>query len=190
MFHVELSDWLSRPRAEALRWFRVVIAGPPNAGKSTLFNALVEDDAAIITPLAGTTRDILMRPVSLGGVPFQFLDTAGLRDDGADVVESIGIERAREVMARADLSSGWGRRVKGRRARGKSNPVSMRPFAWPRPTLAIVCPARRGVSMPCAKTDRHGAHGHAQAGAGRTEYPSAWLAVRGSIRIGCDPPQW
>ncbi|WJS99055.1 tRNA uridine-5-carboxymethylaminomethyl(34) synthesis GTPase MnmE [Novosphingobium humi] len=104
MFHVELSEWLSRPRAEALReGFRVVIAGPPNAGKSTLFNALVEDDAAIITPLAGTTRDILMRPVALGGVPFQFLDTAGLRDDGADVVESIGIERAREVMARADL---------------------------------------------------------------------------------------
>lgn len=104
VFHVELSDWLSRPRAEALReGFRVVIAGPPNAGKSTLFNALVEDDAAIITPLAGTTRDILMRPVALGGVPFQFLDTAGLRDDGADVVESIGIERAREVMARADL---------------------------------------------------------------------------------------
>lgn len=104
MFHVELCEWLSRPRAEALReGFRVVIAGPPNAGKSTLFNALVEDDAAIITPLAGTTRDILMRPVALGGVPFQFLDTAGLRDDGADVVESIGIERAREVMARADL---------------------------------------------------------------------------------------
>lgn len=104
MFHVELSEWLSRPRAEALReGYRVVIAGPPNAGKSTLFNALVEDDAAIITPLAGTTRDILMRPVALGGVPFQFLDTAGLRDDGADVVESIGIERAREVMARADL---------------------------------------------------------------------------------------
>lgn len=104
MFHVELCEWLSRPRAEALReGYRVVIAGPPNAGKSTLFNALVEDDAAIITPLAGTTRDILMRPVALGGVPFQFLDTAGLREDGADLVESIGIERAREVMARADL---------------------------------------------------------------------------------------
>jgi tRNA modification GTPase len=83
--------------------FRVVIAGPPNAGKSTLFNALVESDAAIITPLAGTTRDILMRPVALSGVPFQFLDTAGLRDDGADVVEEIGIERARAAMLAADL---------------------------------------------------------------------------------------
>ncbi|RVU05019.1 tRNA uridine-5-carboxymethylaminomethyl(34) synthesis GTPase MnmE [Novosphingobium umbonatum] len=104
VFHVELSTWLARPRAEALReGFKVVIAGPPNAGKSTLFNALVESDAAIITPIAGTTRDILMRPVALGGVPFQFLDTAGLRDEGADVVEAMGIERAKAVMAEADL---------------------------------------------------------------------------------------
>jgi tRNA modification GTPase len=104
VFHVELSAWLVRPRAEALReGFKVVIAGPPNAGKSTLFNALVESDAAIITPIAGTTRDILMRPVALGGVPFQFLDTAGLRDEGADVVEAMGIERAKAVMAEADL---------------------------------------------------------------------------------------
>ena len=104
VFHVELSGWLARPRAEALReGFKVVIAGPPNAGKSTLFNALVESDAAIITPIAGTTRDILMRPVALGGVPFQFLDTAGLRGEGADVVEAIGIERARDAMAGADL---------------------------------------------------------------------------------------
>lgn len=104
VFHVELCGWLARPRAEALReGFKVVIAGPPNAGKSTLFNALVESDAAIITPIAGTTRDILMRPVALGGVPFQFLDTAGLRGEGADVVEAIGIERARGAMAGADL---------------------------------------------------------------------------------------
>ncbi|NBC37969.1 tRNA uridine-5-carboxymethylaminomethyl(34) synthesis GTPase MnmE [Novosphingobium sp. FSY-8] len=104
MFHVELSDWLAAPRAEALReGFKVVIAGPPNAGKSTLFNALVEEDAAITAPIAGTTRDVLMRPVALGGVPFQFLDTAGLRDEGADVVEAIGIERAQAALAQADL---------------------------------------------------------------------------------------
>jgi len=104
MFHVELVGWLARPRAEALKeGFKVVIAGPPNAGKSTLFNALVESEAAIITPIAGTTRDVLERPVALGGVPFLFLDTAGLRVDAADVVEEIGIERARAAMARADL---------------------------------------------------------------------------------------
>lgn len=104
MFHVELCRWLDRPRAEALQeGFRVVIAGPPNAGKSSLFNALVEEDAAIITPLAGTTRDVLMRPVAIGGVPFRFLDTAGLREECADQVESIGMDRARAEMARADL---------------------------------------------------------------------------------------
>ena len=114
LFHVELSHWLSRPRAEALReGFKVVIAGPPNAGKSTLFNALVETDAAIITPIAGTTRDILMRPVALGGVPFQFLDTAGLREDGADPVEAIGIARAQSAMAQADLVLWLGPEGKG-----------------------------------------------------------------------------
>ena len=104
MFHVELSRWLERPRAEALReGFRVVIAGPPNAGKSTLFNALVESEAAITAPIPGTTRDVLMRPVAISGVPFQFLDTAGLREDSGDAIEVIGIERARQALAAADL---------------------------------------------------------------------------------------
>ena len=100
----ELTDWLSRPRAEALRdGYRVVIAGPPNAGKSTLFNALVEDDAAITAPMAGTTRDVLTRPVALAGIPFVFVDTAGLRDDASDAIEVIGVERARGAAAGADL---------------------------------------------------------------------------------------
>lgn len=100
----ELSEWLSRPRAEALReGFRVVLAGPPNAGKSTLFNALVEDEAAITAPLAGTTRDVLTRAVAIAGVPFLFADTAGLRDGTDDVIEAIGIDRARSELDRADL---------------------------------------------------------------------------------------
>lgn len=100
----EISLWLSRPRAETLReGFRVVIAGPPNLGKSTLFNALVESDAAITTPIAGTTRDVLTRPVSLEGIPFLFADTAGLHDAVGDEVEAIGIERALEALDRADL---------------------------------------------------------------------------------------
>jgi tRNA modification GTPase len=93
-----------------------------------------------------------MRPVSLGGVPFQFLDTAGLRDDGADVVESIGIERAREVMARADLSSGWGRRVKGRRARGKSNPYRCgRSHGQDRPSPSSVRQDGAGCRCPAPR---------------------------------------
>lgn len=100
----ELSTWLDRPRAEALReGFRVVLAGPPNAGKSTLFNALVESEAAITAPVPGTTRDVLIHPIALGGVPFRFVDTAGLRDATDDMIEAIGVERARGALADADL---------------------------------------------------------------------------------------
>ncbi len=100
----EIAGWLARPRAEALReGFKVVIAGPPNAGKSTLFNALVESDAAITAPLAGTTRDVLTHPVALAGVPFRFVDTAGLRESAGDTIEAIGIERAYLALEGADL---------------------------------------------------------------------------------------
>ncbi len=100
----ELATWLARPRAEALReGYKVVIAGPPNAGKSTLFNALVESDAAITAPLAGTTRDVLTHPVALAGVPFRFVDTAGLREGAGDTIEAIGIERAYLALEGADL---------------------------------------------------------------------------------------
>lgn len=99
----EVADWLDRPRAERLReGFRVVLAGPPNAGKSTLFNALIEEDAAIATPIPGTTRDVLERSVAIAGVPFTFVDTAGLRDESDDPIEAIGIERARAQALGAD----------------------------------------------------------------------------------------
>jgi len=100
----DLGQWLDRPRAEPLReGFRVVLAGPPNAGKSTLFNALVESEAAIISAEPGTTRDVLVAGVALGGVPFSFVDTAGLRDEGAGEIEAIGIARALAEAERADL---------------------------------------------------------------------------------------
>ena len=99
----EITDCLARPRAEVLKeGFRVVLAGPPNSGKSTLFNVLVESDAAITAAVAGTTRDVLTRPVAIGGIPFLFVDTAGLRDT-VDEVEAIGVERARSQLERADL---------------------------------------------------------------------------------------
>lgn len=99
----ELATWLARPRAEMLReGFRVVLAGPPNAGKSTLFNALVEAEVAITSPHAGTTRDVITRPVAIEGVPFLLLDTAGLRDDAADEIERIGVSRAMVELDRAD----------------------------------------------------------------------------------------
>lgn len=95
---------LDAPHAETLReGFRVALAGPPNAGKSTLFNALVESEAAITAEVAGTTRDILTRSVALGGIPFTFVDMAGLRDESGDQIEAIGISRAHEEIAKADL---------------------------------------------------------------------------------------
>ena len=100
----DIAAALAAPHAETLReGFRVVLAGPPNAGKSTLFNALVESEAAITAASAGTTRDVLVRPVALGGVPFSFVDTAGLREDAAEEVEAIGIARAEAELDRADL---------------------------------------------------------------------------------------
>lgn len=94
---------LARPHAERLRdGVRVAIAGPPNAGKSTLLNALVGRDAAIVSDIAGTTRDRIEVPAAIGGIAFLFTDTAGLRPT-EDVVEAIGIDRARQAMTAADI---------------------------------------------------------------------------------------
>lgn len=100
----QMAQWLARPPVERLReGVRVVLAGPPNSGKSSLFNALVRDAAAIVSPVAGTTRDAIERPVALGGVPLVLVDTAGLRDDSGDAIERIGIERAGAQLERADI---------------------------------------------------------------------------------------
>jgi tRNA modification GTPase len=90
-------------RGERLREGLVVaIAGPPNAGKSTLFNRLARREAAIVSPYAGTTRDIIEVHLDLDGYPVTLLDTAGIRDS-AEPVEQEGVRRARERAAGADL---------------------------------------------------------------------------------------
>lgn len=99
----ELRDALGAPHAEALReGYRVALAGPPNSGKSTLFNRLLDEEAAIVSPAAGTTRDVLVRNFALDGVPFTLVDMAGLREQGADAIEAVGIGRARDELERAD----------------------------------------------------------------------------------------
>jgi tRNA modification GTPase len=81
---------------------RAVLVGRPNAGKSSLLNALLQVDRAIVTPVAGTTRDTLEETANLGGVPVVLIDTAGITDTD-DPVERIGVERSRRALDAADL---------------------------------------------------------------------------------------
>ena len=99
----ELAGWLDRPRAEPLReGIRVVIAGPPNAGKSSLLNVIAGQERAIVTDVPGTTRDHIDVPLALSGVPIRLTDTAGLRESG-ELVEQIGVDRARGLIDAADI---------------------------------------------------------------------------------------
>ncbi|MEM8754445.1 MAG: tRNA uridine-5-carboxymethylaminomethyl(34) synthesis GTPase MnmE [Pseudomonadota bacterium] len=82
--------------------FRVALIGPPNVGKSSLINALTKSETSIVSPYAGTTRDVMSRQTNVGGLAVTFLDTAGIRD-ATDPVERIGVERARSSAIEAHL---------------------------------------------------------------------------------------
>jgi tRNA modification GTPase len=98
------ADLLQRTHQGALlrEGIKVVIAGQPNAGKSSLLNALAGAELAIVTPIAGTTRDKVQQTIQIDGVPVHIIDTAGLRDS-SDVVEQIGIARAWDEIVAADV---------------------------------------------------------------------------------------
>jgi tRNA modification GTPase len=99
----ELRTWLAGPRVERLKdGVRVVVAGPPNAGKSSLLNVITGEERAIVTEMPGTTRDHIDVPLALRGVPILLTDTAGLRDS-KDEVEAIGVARAEALAAAADV---------------------------------------------------------------------------------------
>jgi tRNA modification GTPase len=99
-----LEELLAKSRQGSLlrSGVHVVLAGRPNVGKSSLLNRLAGEERAIVTPIAGTTRDALREPIQIEGVPLVVVDTAGLRAS-ADVIERMGIERAQRELERADL---------------------------------------------------------------------------------------
>jgi tRNA modification GTPase len=153
----EIAAWLARPRSERLgEGFRVVLAGPPNAGKSTLFNALIESEAAITSPIAGTTRDVIERAVAIGGVPFTFVDTAGLRvvEGGAeaDQIEAIGIARAEAELARADLVLWLGPEGTGPQGVWEIAAQADRPGFVPKRTALHTVSAATGAGLAALKS--------------------------------------
>ena len=100
----QLEDVLSKSRQGSLlrSGVHVVLAGRPNVGKSSLLNRLAGEERAIVTPVAGTTRDALREPIQIDGVPMVLVDTAGLRM-APDLVEQLGVQRTQQELARADL---------------------------------------------------------------------------------------
>jgi tRNA modification GTPase len=83
---------------------RTAIVGQPNVGKSSLLNALLRAERAIVTPIPGTTRDTLEETLNLSGIPLVLVDTAGIRQDTRDLAEDLGVERSRAALAQADLA--------------------------------------------------------------------------------------
>ena len=82
---------------------QVAIVGRPNAGKSTLLNALLNEQRAIVSEIAGTTRDTVEELISIGGIQFRLIDTAGIRQHTTDAIESMGMEKSREKIEQADI---------------------------------------------------------------------------------------
>jgi tRNA modification GTPase len=81
----------------------VAIIGKPNAGKSTLLNALLNEERAIVSEIAGTTRDSIEETLNINGILYRLIDTAGIREHTTDVIESIGVQRSKDIMNRADI---------------------------------------------------------------------------------------
>lgn len=141
---LEMQAALSDHTAEIVReGFRVAIAGPPNAGKSSLLNFLAQRDVAIVTDIAGTTRDVLSVDLDLDGMKVILYDTAGLRETN-DPVERIGIERARATIDAADL-------VLYLSEAGKTDPIEMTATGAKKSAM-IVVQSKHDVDVGLAPT--------------------------------------
>lgn len=100
--HITRLEEKANNALKAYNGIRVAIVGKPNVGKSTLLNALLSEDKAIVTPIPGTTRDIIEGDTEIGGIQFHFFDTAGIRDTD-DAVEKIGVQRALDLINGSDI---------------------------------------------------------------------------------------
>ena len=102
--HIQLEQIFAAARQGNLlqEGIKIVLAGAPNVGKSSLLNQLVEDDAAIVTEIPGTTRDTIQRTIAIEGIPIHIIDTAGLRET-SDIVEQKGIERTHAAIRNANM---------------------------------------------------------------------------------------
>ena len=131
-------------RGERLRdGVSVAILGPPNAGKSTLLNRLAQRDAAIVSPVAGTTRDVIDIDIDLDGYPVRIADTAGLRPTG-DAIEAEGVRRARPVPRRPTWWSWCWTRQPGRRWIPRRNRhLGVTPWCWSTRSTCGRFPSRR-----------------------------------------------
>jgi tRNA modification GTPase len=105
----DLRDAMARAIADSRRGrairegVKVVLAGPPNTGKSSLLNRIAQREAALVTPIAGTTRDVIEVPLDLSGIPVILTDTAGLREASEDEIEKMGMARTKSELAGADI---------------------------------------------------------------------------------------
>lgn len=147
---VEMVAQLAAPSAERLNeGISVVLAGPPNSGKSTLLNALAGRDAAIVSDIAGTTRDRIEVPVDIGGVAFILTDTAGLADETDDQIEQIGIGRAQQAMESADIVLWLGNPDQCPRSDAINIAAQMDRSGWSMPSGAdLAVSALTGENMP------------------------------------------
>ena len=146
----DMERQLAAPSAELLQdGIRLVLAGPPNAGKSTLLNALVGREAAIVSDIAGTTRDRIEVPANIGGVAFVVTDTAGLAEQTKDSIERIGIDRAWLAIEASDIVLWLGDPSHCPRADAILVSAQMDRVGWRKADGAdIAISARTGENMP------------------------------------------
>jgi tRNA modification GTPase len=156
----QMRELLHLPVAERLRdGIRVAFVGPPNSGKSSLVNAIAGRDVAIVTPIAGTTRDLIEVPLAIDGVPYVLIDTAGDRET-LDPIEAQGVERARRAAAAADIVVDFSPAADRRAGAGHVIPVLSKCDVAPpsdRDVLRVSALTGEGLDMLLARISHAGA---------------------------------